>query len=241
MMQTKKETLKIISFYLIPVLFTFLISMLVSDYSNMGIALLMFLFLFSCFGLLIITFKRMIKVYVQPVHYASLCEEIVIKTLRAIAIFLQMYLVFYFVIYILKNFSHGASIYGLFATFDRYSILATLKSISMFLCLFIFQLCLIAGFCTTLSKVMKRRYSKVFQLFCIFSLELLMLILQFLLFPSFVSYQQLGFNIFQLVSFMQEFNVYLNTLWLYTIGVTIVLFVSCMGGAYYIQKHQSTR
>lgn len=236
--QLIKKNKLLVSLYAFPIVFSLLLSLFASDYSNPMIAFLMFIFNWSLVFVIGGTFIFVSRTFkLSSSLFTSITKEIITKIVYASLILVCMYLSLYITSFILEHLSRGVSIYGMYNTLNNYGLGGTLMILFVYTFMFCLQLLFVAGFSIALVRRFGKLHKRIFQIIVFIVLIIALLAIQIYLFPSFIQEQELGMNIFYIMTFVGEINNYLNTLFTQTILATIVVAILSVIGVKTLQKY----
>ncbi|MDQ0359410.1 hypothetical protein [Breznakia pachnodae] len=236
--QLIKKNKLLVSFYVFPIVFSLLLSLFTSDYSNPMIAFLMFLFIWSLVFIIGGTFIFVSRTFkLSSSLFTSITKEIITKIVYASLILVCMYLSLYITSFILEHLSRGVSIYGMYNTLNNYGLGGTLMILFVYTFMFCLQLLFVAGFSIALVRRFGKLYKRIFQILVFIVLIIALLAIQIYLFPNFIQEQELGMNVFYIMTFVGEINNYLDTLFIQTILATIVVAILSVIGVKTLQRY----
>lgn len=236
--QLIKKNKLLVSLYAFSIGFSLLLSLLASDYSNVMIAFLMFLFIWSLIVMITGTFLFISRTFKLSSNlFSSLTTEIITKIVYASLILVCMYLSLYSTSFILEHLSRGVSIYGMYNTLNNYGLGGTLMILFVYAFMFCLQLLFVAGFSIAFVRRFGKQHKLIFQIIVFIVLAVVLLAIQIYLFPNFVQEQELGMNVFYIMRFVKEINNYLDTLFTQTILATIVVAMLSIIGVKTLQKY----
>lgn len=236
--QLIKKNKLLVSLYVFPIMFSILLSLFASNYSNPMIAFLMFLFIWSLIFVIGGTFILISRTFkLNSNLFSSLTKEILAKVVYASLILLCMYLSLYATSFILEHLSQGVSIYGMYNTLNNYGLGGTLSILFVYTFMFCVQLLFVAGFSIALVRKFGRLHKRTFQIIVFIILIVALLTIQIYLLPNYIQEQELGMNIFYIMTFVGEMNNYLNTLFAQTTLATIAVAILSVIGVKTLQKH----
>lgn len=236
--QLIKKNKLLVSFYVFPIVFSLLLSFFASDYSNPMIAFLMFLFIWSLVFVIGGTFIFVSRTFkLSSSLFTSITKEIITKIVYASLILVCMYFSLYVTSFILEHLSRGVSIYGMYNTLNNYGLGGTLMILFIYTFMFCLQLLFVAGFSIAIVRKFGKLHKRIFQIIVFIVLIIALLAIQIYLFPNFIQEQELGMNVFYIMTFVGEINNYLDTLFTQTILATIVVAILSVIGVKTLQKY----
>jgi hypothetical protein len=148
-----------------------------------------------------------------------------------------MYFSLYVTSFILEHLSRGVSIYGMYNTLNNYGLGGTLMILFIYTFMFCLQLLFVAGFSIAIVRRFGKLHKRIFQIIVFIVLIIALLAIQIYLFPNFIQEQELGMNVFYIMTFVGEINNYLDTLFTQTILATIVVAILSVIGVKTLQKY----